>query len=434
MRLTAQKDRIRAGVGQLTLVEHSLCPLDASRSLVDNLAYRISYRYSDSTRKRRTARVRVFSPLGLSAGDELYLWGLLALTCSQSELRPELRATPHWCLRQLGVIDQKTRRGGRQYQQFADALRRLSAVTYLSDAFYDPVRAEHRNVSFHFLSYSLPANPESSRAWRIVWDPVFFEMSKHSAGRFSFDLSIYRQLDPATRRLFLFASKILYRRSTLPTLELRQLAVDVLGFAPCVATRDLRMKTLRCLRRLGSLEVLDDFSVTRTSRGEYIVRARRGDYFASKPSIHDECKPLSPIAATLVDIGFEPEAAARLVRRYPARVLEEWADITQAAQERFGAQFFRKSPMAYLVDSVSKAARGQRTPPDWWHELRQRESAKRELTDESRQVFERIRAEIFAGSESDLKSAETGVPIRARDVLAEPRERSHKNKFPLVVQ
>jgi len=104
--------------------------------------------------------------------DELYLWGLLALTLLQPKPEPELFATPHWCLRQLGVINQTNKRGGRQYKQFAEAIRRLSAVTYMNDGFYDPIREEHRRVSFRFFSYSLPVDIQSSRAWRIAWDPM----------------------------------------------------------------------------------------------------------------------------------------------------------------------------------------------------------------------------------------------------------------------
>ena len=74
------------------------------------------------------------------------------------------------------MIDQHARRGGRQYRQFADALERLSGIRYQNHAFYDPLRGEHRRVSFGLLSYSLPLDCESSRAWRIFWDPLFFEI------------------------------------------------------------------------------------------------------------------------------------------------------------------------------------------------------------------------------------------------------------------
>jgi hypothetical protein len=195
------------GHGQLTLVEHALCPLDPEASLTENLIHTAEYHFTDSSRHQQTARARVFCPLGLSASDELFLWGLLSLTLSQPEPEIELHATPHYCLRQLGLIDQHARRGGRQYQQFADSLARLGAVVYQNDRFYDPIRGEHRSVSFGFLSYSLPLDPASSRAWRIAWNGLFFELVQAAAGSFRFDLHTYRELDPASRRLFLLLSR-----------------------------------------------------------------------------------------------------------------------------------------------------------------------------------------------------------------------------------
>ena len=138
------------GVGQLSLVEHSLCPLSPATS--ENLVHAAEYRYSDARRRRKTARVRVYAPLGLSPQDEVYLWGLLNLTLLQPRIESTLTATPHWCLSQMGLIDAGSRRGGRQYQQFSEALKRLSTVNYLSDACYDPTRGEYRRVSFGFLS------------------------------------------------------------------------------------------------------------------------------------------------------------------------------------------------------------------------------------------------------------------------------------------
>ena len=190
------------GFGQLTLVEHSLCPLDSRVSLGENLVHKAEYQYSNAKRQRKTAQARVFCPLGLSASDELYLWGLLALTLSQPGDRADLVATPHWCLRQLGVIDTKAGRGGEQYRQFREALRRLSTMSYHCNAFYDPIRSEHREVSFHFFSYSLPSDQASNRAWRLQWDPTFFELVNHSASHFRFDLALYRKLDPGLTTAF----------------------------------------------------------------------------------------------------------------------------------------------------------------------------------------------------------------------------------------
>lgn len=103
-------------------------------------------------------------------------------------------------------------------------------MRYHNDAFYDPVRGEHRAVSFGFLNYSLPLAPHCSRAWRFGWAPIFFELAQAAGGALSFDLGLYRQLDAATRRLYLYLKKIFWRREITGTIDLRHLAVDVLGF------------------------------------------------------------------------------------------------------------------------------------------------------------------------------------------------------------
>jgi hypothetical protein len=402
--MRAQNSKLRrpTGIGQLSLVEHALCPLDPRISLVENLVFDAKYQYSDTERQRQSAHARVFSPLGLSAADELFLWGLLALTLQQPDNGGELFATPHWCLRQLGVINQTSKRGGRQYKQFAEAIRRLSAVTYMSDAFYDPVRAEHRRVSFRFFSYSLPRDLNSCRGWRIAWDPIFFEMVSATAGHFRFDLAVYRELDAASRRLFLFATKVLSRQARIRALSLEHVAVDLLGFSPTLRPKDMRAKVKRCLNKLNDHFILKDSEVFRTSAGNYFVKLARGPYFEERKLTSKGIRTTeSPLFETLQRIGFDQLAAARLIKKYPGRLLGEWADITQAAQERFGAKFFKKSPMAYLVDSVSNAAQGRRTPPDWWHELRQAEAKKAELSEQSQEVFARIRQELFSEHVSD---------------------------------
>lgn len=117
------------GMRQLSLVEHALCPLDSRLSSVNRSAVHLtSHQFTDKTGNWRTARVRISVPLGLTRTDEFYLWGLLALTCSQPDPSLEFSATPHYCLRQLQIIDQHSRRGGRQYRQFTESLARLAAI------------------------------------------------------------------------------------------------------------------------------------------------------------------------------------------------------------------------------------------------------------------------------------------------------------------
>ena len=403
------------GVGQLSLVEHSLCPLEARTSLTPNLVHAVQYHYTDAQRRRQTANVRVFAPLGLSSGDELYLWGLLALTLSQPDSDGCLFATPHWCLRQLGLIDSRSRRGGRQYRQFTSVLERLSVVSYLSDACYDPNQSEYRRVSFGFLSYSLPVDPNSCRAWRIVWNPVFFNLVKSLGGSMRFDLGCYRALDPAARRLFLFLLKVGYRSGRLPVFDLKHLAVDLLGLSAKLAVRDMKVKVTRTLRRLEDVGVLQRWEIARVSQGRYSVSLERGENLtAATASVGFQPNAeQSPLIDGLLAIGFDQPSAVRLVRRFPNRLVAEWTDITQAALERFGKDYFHKSPMAYLVDSLSKAAEGIRTPPDWWHAVRKAEQQQQEPTTESRQLFSRLIEEVSA-AERNVSVKPTAQPKTKR--------------------
>ena len=399
-------ERAASGIGQLTLVEHALCPLDSRISLVENLVHNAVFSFTDGQRRRRHGQAQVVCPAGLSASDEFYLWGLLAICLSEPEPDVEFYATPHYCLRRLGVIDQFLRRGGRQYRQFTQAIERLSLIRYRNDRFYDPVRGEHRRVSFGFFSYNLPLDPDSSRAWRFGWDPIFFGFVRAAGGHLWFDLSVYRRLDPASRRLLLFVSKLFHRRTTA-RIDLRQLGVDVLGFTPTMALRNLRAKVAACGQRLVEVGVLSDWECVKTGKGQYIVLLNRGIHYRHGLRENDRPKANEcSVGHLLGAIGFEERSIGRLLRKYPSRLLQEWADITLAAKERHGMSFFKRSPQAYFVDNVRHAVEGRRTPPDWWHQLRKaEEQGMRPAMRRGRQIVPRSTADILSAVGGDSNSS-----------------------------
>ena len=158
------------GRAQLSLVEHALSPLNVRESLKPNLRFETGFQYTDGHRNRKRAVVEVSAVNGLSPSDDLYLWGLLGLALSQPEATPDFYATPYWCLKQLGIVT-TAKKGSEEFRLFREAVRRLAGVRYTCNAFYDPLRHEHREVSFGFLSYSLPLSDDVSRAWRFAWDP-----------------------------------------------------------------------------------------------------------------------------------------------------------------------------------------------------------------------------------------------------------------------
>jgi hypothetical protein len=430
------------GIGQLTLVEHSLCPLDARTSLQPGLRHRSSFQYSDAQRRRKTAIVEVSCPQGLSAHDEFYLWGLLALTLNQPQSIPEFHATPHYCLRQLGLVDTNARRGGRQYQQFAAAIERLSWVKYGCDAFYDPIRAEHCRVRFSFFSYRLPLDPNSSRVWRFHWDQQFFEFVKSVGGSMWFDLELYRSLSPAGRRLFLFVSKVFARSEQTPRMDLRQLAVDVLGLSSSLPMKHILAKTRRICAELvtaGLIMELQTGTIQKQAAGRYdvMLRAVPG---TPRPVRSLSMKTDSPLMEPLQSIGLDANAIGRVLRQFPHDRVREWVDITLAAKERFGLKFFKRSPMAYFIDNLKKSMSDGRTPPDWWHDIRKAEERKRDSferqqaisaiprptpTDGGRQVFEQIRNELAkaytaAGLNDEVALREASREARRR--MTDPKK------------
>jgi hypothetical protein len=366
-----QSARIPKGLGQLTLVEHALCPLDCSTAA---FVHRSSFNFVDSIGKRQAALATVAAPFGLLPGDEFFLWGLLGLTFAGPEPSPELYATPHFILRHLGCIDARSDRGGSAYRGFRDALRRLAAVNYHCDGFYDPLRQEHREASFGFLSYSLPIDPASSRAWRIIWDPLFFEYCSGARACLAFDVAVYRQLDPAARRLYLFLAKIFWRREWTHWIDLRTLAVNVLGFSPTIALRNLKQKIKRAVLRLSeygvvhvpqSLETRQLF-VDRDDGGSALRLRRAASFRRVSARVDVESLRSLPVFEPLRSIGLDEKMIGWVAKHYRHSLVQQWADITLAAKERHGSGFFKKSPQAYFMDNLREAAENGRTPPDWW--------------------------------------------------------------------
>lgn len=386
-----------SGRAQLSLVEHALCPVDPRASLRDHLVHEATYGYTDKHGHLKLANVRVMCPSGLSPADEFVLWGLLALTFAQPEPSPEFHATPHYCLRQLGLIESNQSKGGKDYLLFRETVRRLARVIYENTAFYDPVRGEHRDVAFGFLKYSLPIDTASSRAWKFYWDQQFFDFCRATGGALWFDLATYRRLDFASRRLFVLLQKIFHRSATSPAFDVHRLCVDVLGFSGTIGMQQLKQKLGRCLMRLAADGIVrlpenlrDVF--TKHGVGRYSVRLARGEYFERpRGASHAFSPEQSPLVDPLRSIGLDDAAIRRILRNYRADLVREWADITLAARERQGDGFFTKSAAAYFVDNLQEAAAKKRTPPDWWLTLRREELRREQQAD--REQRQRVAAE-----------------------------------------
>lgn len=396
-------------------MEHALCPLDASKAIQPGLLHDASYQFTDKNRNRTTAHAQVAAPFGFSPNDELYLYGLLSLTFAQSDPGVDFYATPHWCLKQLGIVDAKQNQAKR-YQLFRQAIRRIAGVVYTNDHFFDPVRGEHRDVAFGLLKYSLPVDPASSRAWHFVHDQQWFAFCQAVQGSFSFDFQTYRQLDFASRRLFLLLQKMFHRIDATPQLELRSLGIETLGFNEGLATKEIKQKLIRISETLldlkaiqlpvGCKTVRDLFQ--KESKGIFTVRFHRGSYFDGKPYRTVFSAEDSPLFDPLERIGFDAATIKRLLNQYKPSLIQQWSDITLSAIEQ---KRINQSPEAFFSYHVKLASEQKTTPPDWWRELRRQEFTEQRvskseegendnafdefLAQEGREAFERVMNKLF---------------------------------------
>lgn len=388
-----------ASRAQLSIVEHALCPLDLRHALSRGLTFSTGFNYTDKHRNRKRAQVQVAAVHGLSASDDLYLWGLLGLAFAQPEPSPDFQATPYWCLKQLGIIH-PGKKGSEEFRMFREALRRLAGVRYTCDAFYDPLRHEHREVSFGFLSYSLPLSDGPARAWRFAWDPIFWELCAGAAGSLRFDLQTYRQLSPAARRLYLLLKKLFWRSDRSPDLEIRELGINVLGFSATLPTKEIKRKIGSCVDELLQRELVQlgvgqasaDDCISKKGKGVFTLQMHRGPKFDQVTQSPRHVLEDSPLWDPLVAIGFDRASIARILKQYPAKLVQLWSDITLAAgeQKRIGT-----SPQAFFHYYLRRAADGRSTPPDWWRDI---ERQRRKEEHEQR----RARAGIRFDSESEL--------------------------------
>jgi len=101
------------------------------------------------------------------------------------------------------------------------------------------------------------------------------------------------------------------------------------------------------------------------------------------------------------------------VKQYPGSLLQQWADITLAAKERYGESFFKKSPQAYFRDNINAAAAGKRTAPDWWIDIRR---------EEEREAWAKA-AEKFAGD------SKTQSPAKQRQAFADYLRGEGRSRF-----
>ena len=358
---------------------------------------------------------------GLSASDELYLWGLLGLALLQPEPSPDFHATPYWCLKQLGIVS-GSKKGSEEFRLFREALKRLAGVRYHCDRFFDPVRREHREVSFGFLSYSQPLSTDVARTWRFAWDPIFWELCSETAGALRFDIGSYRKLSPASRRFYLLLKKLFWRNDQSPQLEIRELAVDTLGFSSELPTKEIKRKLLGCLQELLQHEIIQlgigqstvTDCIVKKTKGVFMLQVWRGPGFNAVTAVGQPKLEDLPIYDPLAALGFDRVSIARIANQHSAKLIQLWADITLAASEQGRID---NSPQAFFTYYIQRATAGTCTPPDWWRDIE-----RRRRSEEQAQQRERTGIQFV---EEDELAFRRFLETEAKDAFAIVMQRLH---------
>lgn len=409
----------REGIAQLSLLETALWPLQGGK--LPSNEFQTEYAFT-TTAGRQKANVAVRAALGLQQIDELILWGLLGATLGRQDADSVLLATPYWMLRHLGLET-----GGSQYARLRESLLRLAVTSYQNTGFYNPQSQEHEFAAFQFLSILLPTvggvgeRVDNDRCWRIEWNGPFFRFCKATGGNLLFDLDVYRQLSPASRRLFL-KLKDRFWRSKRVFFNVDDLTINGLGFS---ATRPLRKRKFDLTNCINELLVHDVLSLGRgqtdpeelfqkRGKGSYVVACYEGEYFRRPPSERTirqkNAITDNPLYEPLRRIGVDGPGIHRLFKNHHPSAIQRWVRITDAAMHERPRGFsgFKVSPAAFLIDGVQH----KRTLPDWMHthEKRQQEkqwqregiaSAQKELS--LRQEYDKEKA---AALQAFLHSAE----------------------------
>ncbi len=315
--------------------------------------------------------------------------------------------------------------GSEEFRLFRDALKRLAGIRYHCDRFFDPVRREHREVSFGFLSYSLPLSNDTARSWRFAWDPIFWELCSATAGTLRFDVATYRDLSPASRRFYLLLKKLFWRNEHSPQLEIRELAVSTLGFSPELPTKEIKRKLLGCLQELLHHEIIQlgigqssvANCIIKKSKGVFTLQVCRGPGFNAATATGQQKLEDLPIYDPLVALGFDRASIVRIANHHSPKLIQLWADITLAASEQGRID---NSPQAFFTYYIQRATAGTCTPPDWWRDIERRRRSEEHAQQRKRSGIEFVEEDELAFKrylETEAKEAFVNVMQRLHDDL-----------------
>ena len=293
-----------------------------------------------------------------TAIDDEVILGLVQVSKAAGFVDRQVRFSRYQLIQLLGWRDE-----GRSYRRLNQSLKRWLGVTlYYENAWWDRERKRWADADFHLLekvvSYRRPklsgvasveddAGPLSS----FTWNEVVFR-SFQSGFLKKLDLDFYRRLKRATtKRMYRYLDKHFHFSSTFRR-NLRVFACEHIGLSRRYDAAQLKRRlnpAIEELEKAGYLVPMPaNERVHKLRRGEWeVVFVRRAQ--ARKQQLQKS--RLSDLENGLIDRGVTAISAVRLVREYPADLINAKLAVFDALRKN-GDRRISRNPAGYLVKSI----------------------------------------------------------------------------------
>ena len=201
---------------------------------------------------------------------------------------------------------------------------------------------------------------DNDRCWRIEWNPAFFRFCKATGGNLLFDLDLYRQLTPASRRLFLKLKDRFWRTKRV-FMNVDDLTINGLGFSADRPLNKRKFDLTHCIRELLDHDVIalgrgqtDPKELfLKRGKGSYVVVFYEGEYFRQpraertvrqKNAIADD-----PLYEPLRKIGVDGPGIRRLLKTSGRSLIQRWVRHHRRRHAREAARLRRVPRVAGRV-------------------------------------------------------------------------------------
>ena len=293
-----------------------------------------------------------------TAIDDEVILGLVQVSKAAGFVDRQVRFSRYQLIQLLGWRDE-----GRSYRRLNQSLKRWLGVTlYYENAWWDRERKRWADADFHLLddvvfyhrrkaAATVSVKDDDGPLSSFTWNEVVFR-SFQAGFLKKLDLDFYRRLKRATaKRMYRFLDKRFHFSNTFHR-DLRVFACEHIGLSRRYDAAQLKRRLNPAIEELEKAGYLIPMPASERFR-----KLRRGEWevvFVRVPQARKRQLPKGPLSDLengLVDRGVTATSAVRLVREYPADVINAKLAVFDALRKS-GDRRISRNPAGYLVKSI----------------------------------------------------------------------------------